>query len=93
MKITREMVEELNNELANCECPFRYKYDDCAPTGNPCMKITLPSMNGVNSFVINPTVVFFEWLKGWFEAKGIELDGNNDRSSLWSKNGWDEPGK
>ena len=28
MKITREMVVELNNELAVKGCPFRYKFND-----------------------------------------------------------------
>lgn len=27
MKITREMVMELNNELAVKGCPFRYEYE------------------------------------------------------------------
>ena len=88
MKITNEMVVELNNELANKGYPFRYEYSKIADSGNPHIKITLPNMNGVDSFIINPTKDFFNWLELWFKTKGIELNYNNDRSIMWSKNGW-----
>lgn len=90
MKITEEMVVELNNELAVNGCPFRYKYDGDSSTGNPHMKITLASMVYVDSFIINTTHEFYTWLENWFKVKGIELSCNNDGSILWSKNGWDE---
>ena len=89
MKITREMIVELNNELVNKGCSFRYEYDEAGYSGNPHMKIVLPSMNYVNSFYINVTMEFFDWLMLWFNVKGIELSYNNDRSILWSKSGWD----
>lgn len=89
MKITEEMVMELNSELIFKGCPFRYKYDPTGYTGNPHMEITLPNMNCVSSFIINPTSEFFDWLKLWFKVKGIELGCNNNASILWSKNGWD----
>lgn len=88
MKITKEMVMELNNELANKGCPFRYEYNEAGYSGNPHMKITLPSMSCVNSFIINQTKEFFNWLQLWFEVKGIELSCNNDGSIIWSKSGW-----
>lgn len=87
MKITKEMVMELNNELTNKGCPFRYEYDD-GYTGNPHMKIALPSMSCVSSFIINPTKEFFDWLEAWFKVKEIELSCNNDGSIIWSKSGW-----
>ena len=90
MKITREMVVELNTELAVMGCPFRYKLEDKKCTGgNPHIELVLPSMNYVSSFIVNPTTEFFRWLYSWFELKGIELNCNNDRSILWSKDGWD----
>ncbi len=88
MKITDAMVYELNEQLEHKGYPFRYKYDDSIVTGNPCMKISLPSMYGVDSFIINPTREFFEWLEDWFIQYGIELSCNNDGSIIWSKNGW-----
>jgi hypothetical protein len=87
MKITREMVMELNNELSNKGCPFRYDYIE---ERNPQIEITLPSVNYVDSFIINPTREFFDWLELWFKMKGIELNYNNDGSIMWSKGGWDE---
>lgn len=90
MKITEEMVMELNNELINKGCPFRYEYDEDTSSGNPHMEITLPSMSNVDSFIINPTRKFFDWLELWFKAKGVELSCNNDGSILWSKTGWNE---
>lgn len=88
MKITKEMVVELNNELAIKGCPFRYEFNEREYADNPCIKIVLPSMSWVNSFIINPTKEFFNWLELWFKVKGIELSCNNDGSILWSKNGW-----
>lgn len=90
MKITIEMTMELNNELSIMGCPFRYKFDDKNCVGNnPQIELTLPSMNYVNSFIVNPTIEFFVWLTTWFKVRGIELSSNNDSSILWSKSGWD----
>lgn len=90
MKITDAMVYELNECLEHKGCPFRYKYNDSIVDGNPCMQITLPRMFYVDSFIINPTKEFFEWLEGWFMQYGIELSCNNDGSIIWSKNGWND---
>lgn len=91
MQITKEMVIELNTELAIKGCPFRYKYVfNKLSMGNPEIEITLPSMNYVSSFIVNPTNEFYDWLKMWFKSKGIELSCNNDGSILWSKSGWDK---
>ena len=88
MKITQEMVMELNNELINKGCPFRYEYEKNTTSGNPRIKITLPSMSCVSSFIINPEREFFDWLKLWFKIRGIKLCFNNDGSICWSKDGW-----
>lgn len=90
MKITKEMVMELNNELAVMGCPFRYKYQDCFMSGNSQIEIILPNLYYVDSFSINPTKEFFSWLELWFKIKGIELSYNNTKSIIWSKNGWNE---
>lgn len=90
MKITKEMVMELNNELINKGCPFRYEYDEAGYSGNPHMTISLPSMSCVHSFIINPTDDFFDWLQSWFKLKNIDLSWNNDGSILWSRNGWED---
>ena len=85
MKITREMVAELNNELEIRSCPFRYKYKD--EEYIPKIEITLPNMNNwVDSFIINVSSEFFDWLNSWFKTKyDIELNCNNTGSILWAK--------
>ena len=88
MRMTAKMVMELNNELINKGCPFRYEYYEPEYSNNPHMRITLPNMNCVSSFIINPTRDFVDWLELWFKVKGVELNCNNDGSILWSKNGW-----
>lgn len=90
MKITDTMVDKLNEVLEHKGVPFRYKYDENIISGNPHIQITLPSMFCVDSFIINPTKSFFDWLQGWFMQYGIELGCNNDGSILWSKSGWEE---
>lgn len=74
MKITLEMVTEFNNELALKGCPFRYEYDEYGASGNSQIKITLPSMSSVDSFTINPTRDFFDWMELWFKNKEIEIN-------------------
>ena len=54
------------------------------------MEITLPSLKYIDSFIINPTNEFYDWLELWFKIKGIELSYNNTRSIIWSKSGWDK---
>lgn len=84
MKITKEMVMELNNELAVKDRPFRYKYID--EEYIPKIEITLPNMNCVDSFIINVSTEFFNWLNLWFKTKyDIELNCNNTGSILWAK--------
>lgn len=88
MKITREMVIELNNELV-----IKGVHSDMSMRGEteysriPHMEIALPNMNCVSSYIINVTKDFLEWLDIWFKTKyGIELTCNNDGSILWAKN-------
>ena len=46
MKITREMVMELNNELAVKGCPFRYEYEGATEYSHiPLMQVALPKVN------------------------------------------------
>lgn len=89
-KITKQMITELNMELASKGCPFRYEIKKTeSMDDNPCAEITLASMSCVNSFIITPTKEFFDWLVSWFEVKGVVLSFNNCRSIFWSRYGWD----
>lgn len=88
MKITREMVIKLNDELRIKGCPFRYKYEgETEYCRIPQIEVALPNMNCVNSCIINVTRDFLDWMEVWFKTKyGIELTCNNDGSILWAKN-------
>lgn len=83
MKITKDMIVEFNEELAKKNCVFRYEFDD-SELAIPCAKMTLVNLNYVNSFIVNLSNEFFDWLVQWFEAKGIKIMFNNDRSIFWS---------
>lgn len=86
MRLTKEMVVDLNNELAVKGCPFRYEFQESVGVGIPSMEITLPNMNYVDSFIINVTREFLEWLELWFKTKyNVELNCNNTGSVFWSK--------
>lgn len=88
MRITREIVVELNDELRIKGCPFRYEYTgETQYSCIPQIEVTLPNMNYVSSCTINVTRDFLEWMELWFKTKfGVELTCNNDGSILWAKN-------
>ena len=88
MKITSEMLDELNKELENMNLSFRYKFNDYGL--NPSITITPINMSCIDSFILNVTNEFYAWLEVWFKNRGIELIHNNTRSTFWSKNGWNE---
>lgn len=90
MKITKEMVIELNNELANRGCSFRFEYGGEEFGKNPNINIIPCSMVYIDSYIINPTQEFFDWLELWFKLKGITLGFNNTRSIVWSMDGWSD---
>lgn len=85
--ITKEMVEELNNELAVRGYPFRYNYHEYAEHDSiPDMQVTLSNMKGVSSCTIKVTDDFLKRLELWFRTRyGIDLTCLNDRSVLWAR--------
>lgn len=84
MQITKEMLMELNNELTIKGCPFRYELK-FSENGSTAMVITLPNMNCVDSYVINVTDDFIDWLHLWFKTKfNIELGHSNNGTLFWS---------
>lgn len=91
MKITEDMVVQLNTEIAMMGCPFRYNFmNEGHAAINPHIQLVLASMTNVLCFTVYPTDEFIKWLYSWFALRGVELSCNNDRSIFWSKNGWDE---
>ena len=55
MKIIKEMVVELNSELAIRGCSFMFEYKEDEFCKNPNINIIPCSMVYINSYIINPT--------------------------------------
>ena len=86
MKLTKEMVSELNNELAVMGCSFRFAFCESKMTGLPSMEITLPSKNYVHSYIINVSRAYLEWQDMWFKTRyNVVLNCNNTGSVFWCK--------
>lgn len=89
MKITETMVKELNQQLKDHGCIFRYDYNSFN-SGNPRIQRVPASGTFITSAIINCTVDFYKYLEGFFRNRGInKLNYNNDGSICWSASGWD----
>lgn len=86
MQITKEMVNKLNRELVTMGCTFRYKIAE--DESNPSIKIVPMNDAYIDSYIINLTREFYDYLDSFFEAYGIKLRYNNTRSCCWSENGY-----
>ena len=99
MKMTMEMVDELNEILAKDGCIFKMKFVDRHETEsdhkllNPEMKI-VPANDkyiwNVSGLRISANPEFYEFLKSFFQDKGIELECNDTGSRIWSKYGLED---
>lgn len=88
MKITQEILDDLNDTLFRIGCNFKYKWiNDYSKDGKvPTIVRTLEDNNGfVDSVIINCTPSFYKWLDKFFKERyGITLHYNNTRSICWS---------
>lgn len=99
MRITMEMVNELNKILAKDGCIFKMKFVDRHETEpdhkllNPEMKI-VPANNkyiwNISGLRISANPEFYEFLESFFQDKGIELEYNDTGSRIWSKYGLED---
>lgn len=90
-KITKEMVDILNEMLSDMNCIFRYELDaiDGDAFDNPHMNIVLVSDKFVDSYIVNLSKNYLNWLETTFKERwGITLCYNNTGSVIWSKEGW-----
>lgn len=93
MNITEEMVERLNKEVAERGCPFRFEYRSDKKVPIPGFNVVLPNMNCLNSYTLNLSGDFINWLSLWFKNNyDIVLHCNNTGSTFWAKN-YNEPPK
>lgn len=88
MKITKEMVNELNTKLKSLGAVVMYEFDDSEGShGNPMIKLTLTDMSFVDNCILNMTNEFYNYVENFFAEYGIKLTYNNTRSIAWS-NDW-----
>lgn len=88
MKITKEMVNELNSKLEENGSVVIFEFKDDGPHSlNPMIKLRLKNMTFVESFVLNMTKEFYNYVGNFFAKYNIELDYNNTYSVAWS-NDW-----
>ena len=86
-KITREMVDRLNDELKNKGVGFMYIYKD-EDTVAPTMKSVIVD-NNLNWILPDTGVycknTYYNWLENWFKTNyDITLDYNNTKNYIWS---------
>lgn len=88
MKITKEMVNELNTKLKSLGAVVMYKFQEDTTIGeNPMIKLTLTDMSFVDNCILNMTNEFYNYVENFFAEYGIKLTYNNTRSIAWS-NDW-----
>jgi len=86
-KITKEMVNKLNDELNNLGVGFIYElYDE--DTIFPYIKITVKDKpKWINVCDVYCTDEYFKWLENWFTTNyNITLVYNNTGMIIWSNN-------
>lgn len=88
MKITKEMVNELNTKLQENGSVVIYEFkDDGTDSVNPLIRTTLTNTTFVDNCILNMTDEFYNYVENFFAEYGIKLTYNNTRSIAWS-NDW-----
>lgn len=84
MKITQEMLDEVNAHLKSEGCVF--KLEIIEDVGNPIVELVPLSFKYIrNRHCFYPTKEFLVWLEKFFKKKGIELSYINDGANMRSK--------
>lgn len=87
MKITDEMVTELNTMLADEGCIFRIAISN---ESNPSISVVPNNEKYIRNVIINLNDEFYSFIETFFKCKGIKLSYNNTRDIMRSMSGWDE---
>ena len=99
MKITENMLQELNDELKNRGCAFRYKMMNCPSLWGihdyKHENVYIQRIPMSDTFIIDCNIKctpdFYEFLDDFFRKRGIgKLSYNNDHSICWSASGYDD---
>lgn len=88
MRITKEMVRELNAELKKSGCAFKYEIVKEVLANTVIERVPM-SKKYISSSIINCTDEFYAYLNAFFRKKGIEkLEYNNTGDRCWSADGF-----
>lgn len=85
MKLNREIIENLNNTLAENGVKWSYEISN-ESTYAPVASRTIADRNGwLDSCIINCTDEYENWLIDWFKKNyDITIRFNNTHTSFWS---------
>lgn len=82
-EITKEMTEELNLLLLNMGCSFNLKYINNGRIGT-VIEIQPVNNKFLDSWILNPSDDFFDFIKAFFKKYDIEITCNNTGHIFWS---------
>ena len=82
-EITKEMTEELNLLLLKMGCCFNFKYISQGPL-SACIEIQLINKKFLNSWILNPSDDFYNFITTFFNNYDIEIKYNNTGTIFWS---------
>ncbi len=85
MELTKKMVDELNLELKNLKCGFRFRFEEATKYTSPKMEVIIAETKFVSNCILNLNDEFYEFLEKFFKKYNIALSYNNDRSIMWAK--------
>lgn len=81
--IEQYMLDELNQQLENMGCSICVKFVYNDPGFDDCI-IAPKSQLFIDSFILNPTLEFCDYLITFFSHHGVKLRFNNTRSIIWA---------
>lgn len=82
--IEQYMLDELNQQLDSMGCALRLKfcYDD--PDFDDCIMAPKSELF-IDSFILNPTEEFCNYLIRFFSHHGVKVNFNNTRTIIWAR--------
>ena len=84
--IEKKDVQELNDNLKNMGCSFKFKLCESIIPGKNTIEVIPSSSIFISSSIINLTDDFYKYLEDFFYMKGIILNTNNTGTVFWANN-------
>jgi hypothetical protein len=82
-EITKEMTEELNLLLLKMGCCFNFTYVAQGPL-SACIEIQPINDKFLNSWILNPSNDFYDFIETFFNSHDIKINSNNTGTIFWS---------